>query len=197
MTTGYTAGSGVLHRAAPAVKIVGLTLFCTVVFCLSGWQAVTTALLLTLACWRLAGFPLQQAWQALKPARWLLAAIFILQLWVSDVAQAAFVVLRFACLMLAAALVTRTTRTSEFVEGVKRLLRHAPRWVPADNIALAIALTLRFIPQVNAVYEEVRAAQRARGLDKHPVALLNPLLVRTLKAGDQITDAIRARSPER
>lgn len=77
-----------------------------------------------------------------------------------------------------------------------RLLRSAPRWVPAAQIALAISLSLRFIPMIRTLFDEVRMAQRARGLDKNLLALLVPLIVRILKSGDQISEAIRARSPD-
>ena len=108
--------------------------------------------------------------------------------------MAIFVLLQFSSLILAANLVTMTTKTSELVDGIKSILRHAPGWVPADKIPLAISLELHFIPLVGSVIEEAQTAQRARGLDRNPVGLLNSFLVRTFKAGDQTSDAIRARS---
>ena len=40
----------------------------------------------------------------------------------------------------------------------------------------------------------VREAQRARGLDRHPLALAVPLVLRTLKMADEVAEAIEARS---
>ena len=62
------------------------------------------------------------------------------------------------------------------------------------RIALAISLSLRFIPLVRSVLDEVREAQRARGLERNLTALLVPLVVRTLKQADGTAQAIQARS---
>jgi len=196
ISEGYVKRNSVIHTAAPSLKIVSLALFCTAVFLLTSWQWVAFAGGMTLVGYKLAGLNVYHAYQGLKPTLAILAAIFIFQTIFVGLPLAAFILLRFSCLILAAHLVTITTRSSEFVEGILSLLRYAPRWVPAEKIALAISLSLRFIPMVRNVFEEVRMAQRARGLDKNLLALLNPLIVRTLKSGDQISDAIRARSPD-
>jgi biotin transport system permease protein len=178
------------------VKLLALIGFCTVVFWLTSVKIVAVFTLFTVAFYKVARLQFYHAFQGLKPALWILAIIFSVQVFFSGWSLALFILLRFTCLILAANLLTMTTRSSEFVDGIKSLLRHAPRWIPAEKIALAISLTLRFIPLVRSVFEEVRTAQRARGLDLNLTALLNPLTIRTLKIGDQITDAIRARSPE-
>lgn len=192
----YIAGNSVVHRASPALKIVCLAVFCSVVFTFQRWEWLAGAAIILLLSYWAAGLGLRQLVQGIKPAVVFLAAIFIFQWLVIDLALATFILIRFTCLILAAHLVTLTTKSSEFVDGIMTLLRFAPRWVPAAQIALAISLALRFIPMIRTIFDEVRMAQRARGLDKNLIALLVPLVVRTLKSGDQITDAIRARSPD-
>ena len=192
----YYPGNSAVHRAAPALKIVGLAVYCSVVFVFERWEWLAAASgLLILGYWA-AGLGWRQLLQGIRPAIPILAAIFIFQWLIIELSLAVFILIRFACLILAAHLVTATTRSSEFVDGIMRLLRYAPRWVPAAQIALAISLALRFIPMIRSIFDEVRMAQRARGLDKSLLALLVPLIVRTLKSGDQISEAIRARSPD-
>lgn len=192
----YITGNSVLHRASPALKIVGLAVYCTVVFMFEGWRPLAVAGLLLSGGYGIAGLGWRHILQGIRPAIPVLAAVFLFQWLTVDLSLAAFILIRFACLILAAHLVTTTTRSSEFVDGIMRLLRSAPRWVPAAQIALSVSLALRFIPMIRAIFNEIRMAQRARGLDKSLLALLVPLMVRTLKSGDQIADAIRARSPD-
>lgn len=192
----YISGNSVLHRAPPALKIVGLAAYCTIVFMFESWQPLAIAGLLLLCGYGMAGSGWRQIFQGIRPAIPVLAAVFLFQWLTADLSLAGFILIRFACLILAAHLVTTTTRSGEFVDGIMRLLRSAPRWVPAAQIALSVSLALRFIPVIRAIFNEVRMAQRARGLDKSLLALLVPLMVRTLKSGDQIADAIRARSPD-
>ncbi len=191
----YVFGNSPLHRLSPGYKILALVLFCTLLFVLPGWvPLVGGAILVAIGCW-LAGIGFSHAYQAIRPALWILAVIFIAQGILTGLELAAFVVVRFGILIIAASVITMTTKTSEFVDGIQAGLRHAPSWVPADHIALAISLALRFIPLVRTTLDEVRMAQKARGLDRSVKALLVPLVVRTLKTGDEIAEAIQARSP--
>ncbi|CPR10533.1 cobalt transport protein [Bordetella pertussis] len=70
------------------------------------------------------------------------------------------------------------------------------------GLAMAVTLTtpvpalidaLRFIPEIWRNYQEIREAQAARGLGAHPLALLVPLVVRTLKRAEEVAQAIDAR----
>lgn len=194
---GYINRNSVLHTASPSLKIIILSLFCTGVFLLNTWQWVAVACGITMLGYKVAKLNFQYIFQGIRPTFTILSLIFVCQALSAGLPFATFVLLRFTSLILAANLLTMTTRSSEFVDGIMALLRHAPRWVAAEKIALAISLSLRFIPLIRTVFEEIRLAQRARGLDKNLLALLNPLVVRTLKSGDQIVEAIHARSPER
>jgi|GEM_PF-839179 len=62
------------------------------------------------------------------------------------------------------------------------------------RVSLAVSLTLRFIPVVAQTVQDVREAQRARGIEKNMLALAVPVIVRTLKMADDVADAIDARS---
>jgi len=191
----YVFGNSPLHRLSPGYKILALVLFCTGLFLLPGWASLVVGSVLVATIYPLAGIGFLQAYLAIRPVLWILVILFIAQIILGGLELAAFVVMRFGVLILAASLITMTTKTSEFVEGIQSGLKYAPSWVPADHIALAISLTFRFIPLVRTIISEVRMAQQARGLDRSLKALLVPLVVRTLKAGDEIAQAIQARSP--
>ena len=66
--------------------------------------------------------------------------------------------------------------------------------MPKAQIALAVSLFLRFVPLVRTALDDVREAQRARGLDRNLKAILVPLVVRILKTADEVSQAIYARS---
>ncbi len=190
----YVFGDSLLHRTRPVVKIVALVIVCTSLFTVEGWPSISIAGILVISGFALAGLKPRHALASLRPAGWILIAIFAVQIFIADILFASFVVARFIVLILAAALVTLTTKTSEFVDGIRSALMYAPEWVPKDQIALAVSLCLRFIPLVRSVLDEVRQAQRARGLERNLTALLVPLVVRTLKTADQVSEAIYSRS---
>lgn len=195
MLTGlYVPGESPLHLTRPAAKILALFVICTALFVFEGWPSLIIGTVLVAAGFLTARLSVHHVVISLKPVVWILAAIFAIQLYLDGLALAGFVVGRFAVLILAASLVTLTTTASEFVDGIHSSLKYAPEWVPKARIALAISLCLRFIPLIKTVLGEVRQAQRARGLDRNALALLVPLIVRTLKTADEVSEAIYARS---
>ncbi len=194
LTDLYVFSDSPLHRASPALKIGGLAVLCTILFVVEGWPTTAAAGALVFLGYWLAGLSFRHAWIVTRPALWVLAAILLVQVYQSGWATGLFVVARLMVLILAASLVTATTRTSEFIDGISRALKYAPSWVPKERIALSIALCLRFIPMIRQIFDEIRQAQRARGLDRNFKALLVPLIVRALKRSDDIASAIYARS---
>ena len=56
-----------------------------------------------------------------------------------------------------------------------------------------LSMVIRFIPLMMREAREILEAQRARGLDRSAIALLMPLLIKTLKMADDLSDAIEAR----
>ena len=61
------------------------------------------------------------------------------------------------------------------------------------QIALALSMAIRFIPELKRVYLEVREAQHARGLGNNPLAVSVPLVIRSLKIADETAEALDAR----
>jgi biotin transport system permease protein len=96
-----------------------------------------------------------------------------------------------------AGLVTLTTRTdamADAVVGLLRPLRHVG--VDTERIGLVLALGIRCVPVVVGLAEEVRDAQRARGLTASPRAFAVPLVVRSLRHADALGEALLARGVE-
>lgn len=196
LTELYVPGTSPLHRTPPQYMVLALVVFCTALFLLDGWLPLAIAAALVLVAYLVADLRLRHAVAALRPVFWVLVIIFAVHVVMNDVGHAALVVARFILMILAASVVTLTTRTSEFVEGIRALLKYAPSWIPKDRIALAIALTIRFIPSIRKTLAQVRMAQKARGLERSLTATLVPLVVNTLKSADQIAAALEARTPE-
>jgi len=100
-------------------------------------------------------------------------------------------------LVLLAGLVTLTTRTDALVDALVGLLRPFRRFgVDPERIGLLIALGIRCVPVVVGLAEEVRDAQRARGLTASPRAFAVPLVVRSLRHADALGGALLARGVE-
>lgn len=107
---------------------------------------------------------------------------------------AAVAALRLLSLCLFAYAVSLSTTFSQMLALFERLLaptRHLG--LNPAQMSLALSMTMRFIPEIRLRYLEVREAQFARGLHNSPLAVLVPLLVRTLESAQEIAAALDAR----
>ena len=97
-------------------------------------------------------------------------------------------------LVAAAALLTLTTRVSALIDTFTRMMRPLrPLGVDPARVGLLAALTVRTVPVIAGIRDEVVQARRARGLERSPRALLVPLVVRTVRHADHLGEALVAR----
>jgi biotin transport system permease protein len=184
-----------LDRLPAGLKLAALAFAGTVSFFIADWRLLALALLACLGLAALTGRPwptVLAPWRLGTPVLVLVAlAQGLGGDWLGGFATA----VRLATLLLLAGLVTLTTRQSDMVDAIAAALRPLRHFgLKPDALALALSLALRLLPLIAEEAALVRDAQRARGLDRHPVALFVPLIVRVLKMGDDLAEAIDARS---
>ncbi len=190
----YSPGTSVLHRMTPAPKMLVMMIGATVLFINQSLILTAVALFVVLGLFLLARLTLKQAWAQVRPLLWIFAMFFALQWWFSGIELAAYVVLRLAALILLASLVTLTTRSSDMIDTMTSGLRFLkPFGVNPAKVGLAISLALRFIPVLAQITQDVREAQKARGLERSVIAVAMPVAIRTIKMADDISDAIESR----
>lgn len=190
----YRPGSSLVHRAPAGLK---LALLAAVALLLSlvPLTAVSVAVALVCACalFLLARFSPRIVIEELWRMRWLVLvlgvalAVFVspLTAWISTG--------RVVTILLTASLLTLTTRMSDLLAVLHRLLSPLRRLgVDADAVAMTLSLTLTMIPVVAGFADRVRDAQRARGV-KLGVRAAVPLLVLALRHADDVGDALAAR----
>ena len=190
----YVAGDSPVHRAPAGLKLlVMVAAGVGSVFLRAPWQ-VAFALAVVLVAYAVAGLPPRTIVRQVRPLLWAGLATAVFHVVVNGWQQALVVVGLLAVLVLLAALVTLTTRTTDLVDAVVtacrplRVLRVDP-----DRVGLMIALGIRCVPVVVGLAEDVRDAQRARGLAASPRAFAVPLIVRSLRHADALGEALAAR----
>lgn len=144
-----------------------------------------------------ARLPLGAIFAALSPILFICGFIFVLQLAVSGLPQAAGAALRIIALILLTSLVTLTTRLSDMLDtltSAARLL--APLGVDPPKIALAVGLTIRFIPMLLHDIQEVQNARKNRGAKGFGILAAGPLIIKILRMTDALGNAIAARGFE-
>ncbi len=193
----YVPGHSLIHRLSAGVKLLALIAIGVGSVFLGSVLEVVIAAALAFGLYAIAGFTPGVALRQLRPLLWFLVFIVIVQAWTKGW-QSGVVVAGVICvLVMIAALVTLTTRTSALADAVVVACRPLkPFGVDPDRVGLLIALGIRAVPIVSGFAHEVRDAQRARGLGASPRAFAAPLLVRALRHADAMGDALVARGVE-
>ncbi|WP_104432583.1 CbiQ family ECF transporter T component [Kineococcus xinjiangensis] len=194
MTSVYRPGTSPLHRARAGTKLLALAVGASALAWQRSVPAVAVGALVVAAAVAVAGMPARWVWEQLRPLRWVLLLVAGFQVLTQDWRLALVVCATLALAVLAAALVTATTRMQELLDVLQRLLQPLRRvGVDPDRVALLLALTLRAVPVLQGLIAEVGDARRARGCERSLRALLVPLLIRTLRHADNLGEALAAR----
>lgn len=190
----YVPGTSPVHRTPAGAKLLlMLAAGAGSVLLDQAWQ-VGVAVLVALAAYVVAHLPLRMALQQVRPLFWVVGLVAVFHLVVNGWERAVVFAGVIVTLVLLAALVTLTTRTTEMVDAIVRGARPLRRvGVQPERVGLLLALGIRSVPVVVGLAEEVRDAQRARGLTASPRAFAVPLIVRSLRHADALGDALVAR----
>ncbi|WP_265523161.1 energy-coupling factor transporter transmembrane component T family protein [Oerskovia flava] len=184
----------VLHRAPAGAKLVGLAVASGALLLVRSPTGVLLAAVAVLAAYAAGRVGPRAAWSQLRPLRWVVPVIFVVQWLTLGPAQAAVLSARLVMLVALAALVMLTTRTSAVLAAIERGLAPLGRLgVDVGRVALVLSLAIRSIPVLAALATRVRDAGRARGRERDVRAFAVPLVVGALRQADALGDALRAR----
>ncbi|WP_407852435.1 energy-coupling factor transporter transmembrane component T family protein [Bordetella petrii] len=192
----YVRGRSPLHRLPAALKLAALVAAGAGLFLVHDPRLLAIAAgVAGLLVWS-TGVGAGALWRQTRGLLWVLAAIGLFAGAFQGWLHALGVLLRIVALVGLALAVTLSTRSSDLIAVCERALLPLQRLglLDAGKVALALALALRFVPEIWRHFQEIREAQAARGLARHPLALVVPLVVRTLKRADEVAQAIDARS---
>jgi biotin transport system permease protein len=198
----YVPRASPVHRTPAGWKLLTLAALSVLVFAVPTLPVVGAALAGVLALGLgAARLPAAVLGGQARAVVWWLVVLFGLNAVLTDVRTGAVTALRLLVLVLAAAIVTATTRVSEMVAVVEWIcgpLRYVG--VRPARIGLVIAMALRFVPLISERADRIREAQAARGGSARGVRGLTttvvPLLVQVLQLAHTVSEALDARGAD-
>mgnify|MGYP001533378571 CR=1 FL=1 len=217
----FVPGDSPVHRLDPRTKILAMIAYIVLVFLVRAMPVFAVPLLFVLGALLVSGVPARYALSSLRPMRWLIAFMFLINLfftqgdrvlfswWIIRVTaeglrQAVFISPRLILLVAGTSLLTLTTSPIALTDGLERLLKPLKRIrFPAHELAMMMTIALRFIPTLLEETERIRKAQMARGADfetggllaraRAMVPLLVPLFVSAFRRADELAMAMESR----
>ncbi|MFC1489617.1 energy-coupling factor transporter transmembrane component T family protein [Candidatus Latescibacterota bacterium] len=218
----YVYGESILHRLDPRTKLICMLMVMTALMAGGGWMPFVLVGIYTVTASVLSGLHLSYLIRSLLPFKWLILITFILNAvfvgghiliefspmpygGISAEGLQAGVIfsVRIAILVMMASLLTLTTQPVVLVAGVEKLLGPFSRiGVKPHEVALAMVITIRFIPVLLDEAKKIQKSHVARGLRlergvvsklKSISILLIPLFVTAVKRAEELAVAMECR----
>ncbi len=194
LTDLYVSGSSYIHHTAPHWKLGFVFTVCTALFFLQSWPFLIAISLLVGGLYYVARIPQRVVMTSLRPLWVVLVVLFCYQVYAAGVSFALYITIRLVVMVLVANLLTFTTLSSDLISSLENALGKIVSARSSEALGLAFSLTFRFIPKIHQIFKEVQEAQKARGLEGNWVALMVPLILRTLMSVDEMAQAISVRN---
>ena len=217
----YVYGESVLHRLDPRSKLLCLLVIMSVLFAKSGWYSIGLAAFYTVSACIFSGLHLSYLLRSLMPFKWLIIITSLLNvLFVGGhtlieaplpyggitsegLTSGAVYSARIIILVLMSSLLTLTTQPVILVTGMEKLLAPGKKiGLKPHEIALAMIITIRFVPVFLDEAVKIRKSHIARGLNpegglvtriKSMSILLLPLFVSAIRSAEELACAMECR----
>lgn len=216
----FFPGDTLAHRLDPRTKLLLTVLYIVALFCaksLAGYALVILWLMVSVAVSKVSYRALVKG---LKPVWIIIAFTAILNLFytrgtvlvsfwklritLEGVQAAITMMLRITLLIMGTFLLTYTTSPIRLTDGLESLLSPLKKLrVPVHELAMMMAIALRFIPTLIEETDKIMSAQKARGADfesgslfrraKALVPILVPLFISAFRRADELATAMECR----
>ena len=217
----YYPADSMIHKLDPRIKLMGAFVYILSLFMFRGviGFAVVTAALLTVIY--LSKVPFSYMVKGLKaivilmvitalfnlfltPGDHVLFQVWVFQVTLEGVKNAAFMLIRLMYLIVGTSIMTLTTTPNQLTDGLEKALMPLSKLnLPVHAVAMMMSIALRFIPILIEETDIIMKAQMARGADfesgnfikrvKSMVPLLVPLFVSAFRRADDLAMAMEAR----
>ena len=217
----YYPGHSVIHNLDARVKLVGTFFLIISLFFADNFKGYAAAALFLAATIFLSHVPPRFMLKGLKsitfiiifaaflnifltPGENVIFSFYFLRFTMEGLIIAVKMTLRFTLLIVASSLLTLTTSPIQMTDAIEYLLKPLKKIkVPAHELAMMMAIALRFIPTLLEEMDKIMKAQMARGADfetgglykraKSLIPLLVPLFISAIRRADELADAMDAR----
>lgn len=183
------------HGWPAGIKLAGLCLGTILLFAIENMAIQTAALLAVLLLYCLPGRAFLRS--GLKHLRVLIPFVVILLVWhfvTDDLALGIMVILRMVTAVALANLVTMTTRLTELMDVVRRMLSPLRRaGISTAPLEIAMPLLIRFAPVLIERAELMFQSWRARSVRRQNWRVVLPMMLLALDDADRVGEALKAR----
>ena len=216
----FFPGNTLAHRLDPRTKLIFTVLYIVALFCAKSFVSYGLMALWLVTAVRVSRVGYKALVKGLKPVWFIIVFTAVLNLiyikgtplvtiwkftiYREAVETAVFMILRIAMLIMGTFLLTYTTSPIRLTDGLESLLSPLKKLhAPVHELAMMMAIALRFIPTLIEETDKIMSAQKARGADfesggllqraKALIPILVPLFISAFRRADELATAMECR----
>ena len=216
----FFPGNTLAHRLDPRTKLIFTVLYIVALFYAKSFVSYGVMALWLVTAVQVSKVGYKALVKGLKPVWFIivftavlnliyikgtpLVTIWKITIYREAVETAVFMVLRIAMLIMGTFLLTYTTSPIRLTDGLESLLSPLKKLhAPVHELAMMMAIALRFIPTLIEETDKIMSAQKARGADfesggllqraKALIPILVPLFISAFRRADELATAMECR----
>ena len=200
----YVVEKSLIHRLSPVLKLISVLIMVISLFFIGTYNDILILGVYLLLVLVYSDIDIRLYLKSLYTIRIFLLFILIIDLIFTPYLDRIIIDLfKLIFIVMYASVLTFTTPMTEITYGIERILRVFNKYIPSNDIAMVLTLTLRYIPTLISEYNRIILAQKLRGVDfkdrniknriKNIVSVLTPMFILSIKKASTTADIMDLR----
>lgn len=200
----YYNKNSVIHRLSPVFKLISLIIMIVGIFFIDSYIDILMFSLYLVLVMVYSDIGIITYLKNIYSIKIFLLFIFIIDLiFNSNINNIVFDLYKLIFIIIYSSALSYTTSTSEITYGIERILKVFNNYIPVNDIAMIITLTIRYIPTLTMEADRIIKAQKMRGIDfdskniknkiSSLVGVFIPMFILSLKKSESLGDIMDLR----
>lgn len=200
----YYNYNSIIHRLSPVFKLISLMIMIVGIFFIDSYIDILMFSLYLVLVMVYSDIGIITYLKNIYSIKIFLLFIFIIDLiFNSNINNIVFDLYKLIFIIIYSSAVSYTTSTSEITYGIEKILKVFNNYIPVNDIAMIITLTIRYIPTLTMEADRIIKAQKMRGIDfdskniknkiSSLVGVFIPMFILSLKKSESLGDIMDLR----
>ncbi len=200
----YYNKNSVIHRLSPVFKLISLMIMIVGIFFIDSYIDILMFSFYLVLVMVYSDIGIITYLKNIYSIKIFLLFIFIIDLiFNSNINNIVFDLYKLIFIIIYSSALSYTTSTSEITYGIERILKVFNNYIPVNDIAMIITLTIRYIPTLTMEADRIIKAQKMRGIDfdskniknkiSSLVGVFIPMFILSLKKSESLGDIMDLR----
>lgn len=200
----YYNYNSIIHRLSPVFKLISLMIMIVGIFFIDSYIDILMFSLYLVLVMVYSDIGIITYLKNIYSIKIFLLFIFIIDLiFNSNINNIVFDLYKLIFIIIYSSALSYTTSTSEITYGIERILKVFNGYIPVNDIAMIITLTIRYIPTLTMEADRIIKAQKMRGIDfdskniknkiSSLVGVFIPMFILSLKKSESLGDIMDLR----